>query len=196
MNKIATGFTLAAAMMMVGCIASYENTSVDNDRFERAEQLGSGFGGNIDLTDGRLQGEIGRVDIDNQSPELSGFDDGGFAYIEVLGAGNNGVAMNIVELNGGLDHPSLTDGFTGTFSYDDYFEAEEGDLRVMSLGCSGDEAYAWDYDQPASETTIEVLEVEEGLRVDYISSTERVDPMTGVSTGEMQSSEGSFVIQQ
>ena len=196
MNKIAIGFTILAAALMVGCIDSYDYGANDSSRFQPDQQMNGGFGGNIDLTDGRMAGEIGQVAVDTTRPELNGYDDGDFAYVEVLGAGENGVAMNIVELNGGLDHPALQDGFTQRFSYDDYFAGDESELRVMSLGCSGDEAFAWDYDQPASETEIAVLEVEDGLQIDYVASTERIDPMTGVSTGEMQTSEGSFVIQR
>lgn len=193
MKKIALlTAAVSAIALTVGCIDAYSYQDADNERFNRINDFTGGFTGNIDLRDGALEGDIGAVSVDNSGALLNGYDDQGFAYVEVLATGDNGVAMNIVELNGGLNHPDLQDGFTRTFSYEDAFN-EDG-LTATSLGCSGDEAYDWAYDAPADETEIAVTETDEGMRIDYTSRTEVFDAFTGNPTGDMQSASGSFVI--
>jgi len=192
MKKLTKGFVLFGALgLSVACADGYNY--VDSDRFEAIEQLTSGFEGNMEFVDnGQISGDIGAVRIDSNNAELNGADQGNASYIEVMGQGENGIAMNVLSIEGGIDHDALQPGFASNFNAQEY----DSDLFVTAIGCSGDREYDWDYDQPADDVDIEVLpgDSDDSMRIDYTARTRPLDPMSGAPTGDVQTSSGSFTV--
>ena len=190
MKKLATLATLISAVAIVGCTAETPYTEPSNlEGFESV--AGDNFYdyGNMLLRQGEMRGDVGSVrGIDSDASMLTGYDDGEWASVEVHADTTRGSAMNLLEVQGGMDE--LEPGFEGTFSSDDYNET----LNVQVINCSGDSRYDWDYDAPADEVDVVVTEgsAPGDVLVDYEARTFRVDPFTGLQTGEAEMVTGSF----
>ena len=179
-----------AALLLSGCVVdrSYDESLANSDGVERFSDQGYGVFGDVALRDGRLVGDIGPVrNLDNDAT-LSGWDDGNYTTLEVVAQNQDGAAMNLIDIYGGIDHPLLRPGTTHTFSGVDI--AEEGALQLYVLGCAGDAPYQWTYDTPADEVEVTVSETEDGLR--------RFDFTTRTASGDFGGtlvSTGTFVVE-
>jgi hypothetical protein len=76
------------------------------------------------------------------------------------------------------------------FSYD---EASFSDEQIYANVCGGDSSSSFDYDQPARNGTLTIEEAPNGLRtVDIQTEAPVLDPVTGVETGEVETSTATF----
>lgn len=182
-----------------GCVANHSYYEpVEEGDYEFFEDLGGGYMGNLQLLEGRLAGDIGPVTgVDSEATLLEGFDDGSFADVQVIAETERGVVMSWVEIVGGTDHPALQPGFSQTFREND-FGFDSRNLHVRVVNCSGDEAYDWDYDQPADEVVVQVEEgpLEETLLVNFTTRTFEVDPFTGIREPTATEVNGNFVVRR
>jgi hypothetical protein len=154
-----------------------------------------GFGEPIDANNGELGGDYGEIDHPEPVPaDVSGWDDYGFARVEVMAYSNQGVSMAIIEVYGGLDQEELEPGTSRTYSADEAYGYGEG-ADVMVTGCAGQEAYDWMYDDMADEVRVEVTEDPEdpGLRTYSFEADFRQYDWQGDTYGSRTTTlEGSF----
>lgn len=192
MNIFTKGFVLVGALgLSVACADGYDYNNPDQSRFQPVTELTSGFAGNMQFErSGQLEGEIGAVNVDSTTASLNGIDEGDVSYVEVMAQGQNGIGMNVLSIQGGLNNPQLQPGFTGNFTNEDYGSP----LYVEAVGCSGDREYDWDYDVPADDVEIEVTpgDSDDSVTINYTLRTRVSDPMNGAPTGDVQNASGSF----
>jgi hypothetical protein len=188
MKNLILGTCVSGLMLAsVGCVDSY--TYVDQDL------LNGGFlgaGSNMQLTNGRLRGDFGpRSGFDGDATFMSGTNDREYQMTTVnvsreqdrLGAGM--VILSVV----GRTLDELGPG-QHRFAYSD----SGLDQQIYVNGCSGPGIESFDYDLPADRGTVSIEETPEGLRrVEVITETTRVDPVTGnILAGEVETSETVF----
>lgn len=156
---------------------------------------GGDFGSPIDAQNGELGGDYGDMDQPPSEADVSGWDDYGFARVEVMAYSDEGVRMAIVEVYGGLDQADLEPGTIRTFRADTGYYGDYDGADVMVTGCAGQEAYQWMYDDMADEVTIEVTEDPEdpGMRTYAFTADFRQYDWTTDSYGSTTTTlEGSF----
>lgn len=194
-KKLVTLSSLVAAFgALTGCMTQNEYyDQYDSERVEFVERSGvvDAYEGNLDLLAGHMRGDVGNVrDIDSNASLLTGYGDTEYASVELHADTRSGVAMNLLDIYGGLD--ALEPGLVQTFRSSD--DIDYGALNVQVLNCAGQARYSWDYDQPADEVQVRVSEADEpgALRVNYTARTFDVDPFTGLQTGGVSEVAGSF----
>lgn len=126
------------------------------------------FTGNLTLQSPELSGSVGDVGglRSENVTSLDGWSEAHWASITTLGDGDNGSAMAILELEGGIAHPDLAPGARLVFRLG---EPAPGDLFIYTVGCSGPAQDRWEFDEPAEETIVEVGEDPEDPNVLAIS---------------------------
>ena len=107
---------------------------------------------------------------------------------EVFQLARIGAGMVILAISGTtLDEMALGEH---RFNYD---EAGFSDQAVYANVCGGDSSSSFDYDQPARNGTIVIEEAPGGQRtVEVQTETPVLDPMTGLETGEVETSTSNF----
>lgn len=161
---------LAMASLAVGCVSerhlppSEENlVSLDEiaQRNRLADESATSNGyqplvGQLPVRNGGLDGSIGGVS--GLSPdgefETSGWGEPQYASVYTVGHGENGAAMTIVELEGGLNHEDLKPG--AHLEYDVYNPGAGSGLFAYVVGCSGEVVNEWGFDQVADHTVLDV----------------------------------------
>jgi hypothetical protein len=154
--------------------------------------IASGTGNTMSLRDGYLVGDFGtRRGFDGETTRLEGSTDLEYKSTSVnivreqrgVGAG-----MVILAISGTtLDEMALGEH---RFNYD---EAGFSDQAVYANVCGGDSSSSFDYDQPARNGTIVIEEAPGGQRtVEVQTETPVLDPMTGLETGEVETSTSNF----
>lgn len=201
MNKVGMLGSLvgAVALMGAGCMVNRDYYQpLEEGDYQYFEDPSGGFARNLDLVGGNIRGDVGPVtNVDHEATILDGYDDGSFSDVQVIAETDRGVAMNWVEIVGGVNHPALRPGFSQTFSENDYgYDSRSVHIRIVN--CAGDQAYDWTYDQPADEVDVSV---EEGpspdiVRVNYTARTFEVDPFTGVREPSATTVTGSFDVRR
>jgi hypothetical protein len=184
LGTCASGLLLAS----VGCIDSY--TYVDQDL------LNGGFlgsGANMQLQNGRLQGDFGpRGGFDGDATLMSGNNDREYQMTTVNVAREQdrvGAGMVILSVVG----RTLDDLEPGEHRF---VYSESGlDQQIYVNGCSGPDVRSFDYDLPADQGTVSVEQAPDGTRrIDIQAETTRVDPATGQPmVGSVETAEASFV---
>lgn len=185
MNKLTPLLALLATVVTVGCTqqSPYYESYGDRD-LEMLESSELADYGNLDLRGGQIAGDIGTVrGLDEEARLRNGYGDETYASLEVHADNEDGAAMNLVEVWGGLDR--LEPGTRQTFRPEDT-DYEGDELSVQVIGCAGPSAYDWQYDAPADEVEVEVSEGSEPgvLRLDYTARTFRNARFTGLPTQE------------
>jgi hypothetical protein len=134
----------------------------DSEIFEEGDSVvpedPAGVDSPVDLRGGSLLGDMGRVrDFDDEDPMLRGWNADGYANLEVHAEkpDGTGVAMVIIGVTGGLEHPELRSG--AHFEFNQYEYPESG-LHVNLIGCSGPVEGDWAFDQGADTVTLDVSE--------------------------------------
>lgn len=113
--------------------------------------------GQLPVQNGALDGSIGYVaGLRPESEyETSGWGEPSYASVYTVGWGENGAAMTIVEVEGGLHHEDLQPG--AHLEYDLYDPpSETPSLFAYVVGCAGEELNSWEFDQIADHTSIDV----------------------------------------
>ncbi len=194
-QKLVTLSSLVVGLSaLTGCMAQneyYDQYDTERVEFVQVGGVNDVYEGNLDLSAAHMRGDVGSVrDIDSSASLLTGYGDTEYASVEIHADSRDGVAMNLLDIYGGLD--ALEPGLVRTFRSTD--DIEYGALSVQVLNCAGQERYAWDYDQPADEVQVRVSEADEpgALRVDYTARTFDTDPFTGIQTGGVSEVEGTF----
>jgi len=188
MLKKATLSLAALAFAATGCLSSERQINSYNEDVTFAESIESL--GNV-VTDGaRIQGDIGALQNLDDVAVVNGNDDGSWASLEVITSTQRGAAMHWLDIQGGLNHPSLAPGSHLTFRSGEYSSDPNG-LHVDAMACQGAEAYAWDYDEPASQVDMVVTETDDpsAVKIDYTTQV----PASGFNTSDRVSS-GTFVL--
>ncbi len=139
--------------------------------------------------DGHIRGDIGPVTgLNNDATEMMAFDDGDYASVETVVELPGRATMTLLSIVG--PDTVLRAGFRGSFSLESY---SSDNTNVTMLGCVGQDVDVYDeYDMPADEVTVEVVEGDQpdeldvsvtGLWSDHDSSTgERLDSFREAST--------------
>ena len=113
------------------------------------------YGGQLEVSDARLSGEIGDVRIADQAASVDGYNDHDIATVySLVERAENGSAMTVLEFRGGLQN--FTDPGTERFRADAVRRTEDPDRFVSAVGCSGVISGEWDYDTPAEEIELTV----------------------------------------
>jgi hypothetical protein len=164
---------LAVGVLAVGCTQTtpydtgYDNASFEdlrgdvNEEFQPELRNDSEYRdliGQLPIRSGSLDGNIGDVDgLRQDNPtDTSGWGEPYYASVYTVGWGDNGAAMTILEVEGGLHHDALQDGAELEFNL--YDDAAADGLNIYTVGCSGPEENNWEFDQVADETKITVTE--------------------------------------
>lgn len=134
-------------------------------------------------------GDVTGLRTENVS-RIDGWGDAYWADVSTVGDGDNGAAMTILTFEGGLDHPDLGPGARLTFRLG---EPATSEVMVYTIGCSGPAEDMWEFDEPASETTVEVEEHPDDPAVLVYSYEARfADGYYGDTPGEPSVVRGSF----
>lgn len=181
----------AIALLSSGCLVERTYDDVNSDRLQFNDVFASSFESNLPLRNATLAGDLGAVRGLDGVANASGFTDSTYASVESIGSNQSGSGMTIINFIGGIDHADLQVGSSVRSTMDDY---SDGDLHVEAIGCSGAEIYNWDFDQPADEVDVDVVEGSvEGARViNYTARWFERDTFTGAPTGNSQTVVGSF----
>lgn len=188
MKHILLGACGAGILASIGCVQDF--TYVDP-----AQNIGFAGGSNMALRDGFLAGDFGaRRGFDGEATRLEGTSDRQYQNTSVNVVREQrgvGAGMVIVAVSG-TTLEALSVG-EHRFSYD---EAELASEAIYVNVCGGDSASGFDYDQPAQNGTVTIEDAPNGLRtVDVHTEAPRLDPITGVETGEMEESDATFTFQ-
>jgi hypothetical protein len=185
MKKLAAPLLLLTVAALVGCSQQtpyYESYGDDDLEYLDVEEWADY--GNLDLVDGHVRGDIGDVHGLDQSAQLrNGYDDTTYASMEVHAENEDGAAMQLLEVWGGLDR--LEPGTRQIYRPEEA-SYDEDELTVQVIGCSGPNTYDWQYDQPADEVEVVVSEGDEPgvMRLDYTARTFRNDAFTGLPSAQ------------
>lgn len=190
MKNLLLGACAAGLSLSTGCVQEF--TYVDPTQ---NIDIATGTGNTMSLRDGYLVGDFGaRRGFDGETTRLEGSTDLEYKSTSVnivreqrgVGAG-----MVILAISGTtLDEMALGEH---RFNYD---EAGFSDEAVYANVCGGDSSSSFDYDQPARNGTIVIEEAPGGQRtVEVHTETPVLDPMTGLETGEIETSTSNFTFQ-
>lgn len=189
MKNILLGASTAGLLAAsVGCVQDF--TYVDP-----AQNVGFSGGSNMALRDGFLAGDFGaRRGFEGEATRLEGTSDRQYQNTSVNVVREQrgvGAGMVIVAISGTtLDALSAGEH---RFSYDE--AALDAEAIYVNV-CSGDSASGFDYDQPAQNGSLTIEDSPNGLRtVDVHTEAPRLDPVTGVETGEIEESDATFSFQ-
>lgn len=120
----------------------------------------------IPLMGARLAGDLGRVQgLVSDDPAYSGYTEDGWrsvVRVETSSAAGGWAVAAIVELDGGIGHPSLRPG--AHLVVRAAGPGEDG-LTVRVVGCSGESLADFEIEKDADEIDLEVLEEEPGTRL-------------------------------
>ena len=177
-----------------GCAVQQRDVAHYNEDVEFYEDQDFQNYGNIDAQDGWLAGDIGSMTNLALDANVSGYDEGSYSSIEVLGQNNDGAAMHLLDFIGGIHHPALRPGAEMTFRTGNY-PSEGNALHMEVMVCSGDTAYAWDYDEAAEEVHLTVSETDDPqvIQIDYTTQVGS-NPSFGLQNPD--SSTGRFLLRR
>ena len=194
MKRILILSSLLAIPTLLACGTQERELDGYSEDLEYFDESGGRAYGNIDAQDGRIIGDFGSLRGVDAPATVSGYDEGNYATIEVLTENQSGSAMHYIEINGGINHPALRPGAELRFAGDDY-PIDDSQLYMTAVACSGQSAYAWDYDEGSDELTATVSETEDPdvVRIDYTSEV-RNDREFGFNDVEVSS--GSFLLRR
>lgn len=186
MKNILLGACTAGLCLSVGCVQEFDYVDPTQN-----VDLGGG-GSNMALQDGFLAGDFGtRRGFEGEATRLEGSSDRQY----------RSTSVNVVREQRGLGAGMVILAVSGTtidemavgehrFSYD---EATYSDEQIYANVCGGDSSSSFDYDQPARNGTLTIEEAPNGLRtVDIQTEAPVLDPVTGIETGETETSTASF----
>jgi hypothetical protein len=153
---------LATLTFSVGCTTersldgSYRETGYVTPGSDAFVELAEA--GNLDVLSSTLRGTLGGVAVDHDAA-ATGFAEEGYTTIyNNVDVAQNGAVMTIVDIIGGLEHPSFVPGFRATYAADDFYGLDASAAFVNVIGCSGQTAGAWDYDSGAESVAISIDE--------------------------------------
>jgi hypothetical protein len=114
-------------------------------------------GSALEVKSAEIEGDLGSIttfgghatDSNIQTSHWDGYD-----QVTVTVVDDEGAAMNIVEIQGGLNHPDLEPG--SRLHFDNNVFPDADDLQISVIGCAGPSPGNWDYDRPAEEVDVEV----------------------------------------
>lgn len=188
------GATTGLALALTACAYERPLSEGYNEDVEIFEPSDLDAYGNLSTEDARIRGDIGDMrNLDNPAT-ASGFDDGSYTTLEVITEDDRGAAMHWLEFYGGVNHPALQPGNRLSFVGGNYPD-QDGEIHVEAMACSGSQIYAWDYDEPAGRTDLEVKEVPGNPSLVQVDYTTYVPDTTGFFGTETVSS-GTFVLQR
>lgn len=163
---------MTIALQLWGCIADQPLASAfaDDGAYRPYSSFSNFTNDPILLVRGHLTGDIGPMRNMDNAAQLNGYHDDGFTAVEVITTSPQGAAMALLDIHGGINHPSLVPGTQWVFRRNEV-PNEEGALFVTGLGCAGDGAVGdWDFDRPLDEVRI-VVEHTENPNVKRLSFT-------------------------
>lgn len=197
---------LAMISLAVGCMSERQlptgdDNLVSQDEIEAGSDLSEepavsdGYRplvGQLPVQNGELDGSIGMVSglAPDGDYDTSGWGEPHYASVYTLGTGENGAAMTIVEIEGGLNHADLQPGAHLEYSVYDT-GADHESLFAYVVGCAGPETNTWDFDQVADETTIDVSQHPDDANILILDYEAR---FTDWETGAPSSVVGTFEI--
>lgn len=148
--------------------------------------------GQLPVQNGELDGSIGMVSglAPDGDYDTSGWGEPHYASVYTLGTGENGAAMTIVEIEGGLNHEDLQPGAHLEYSIYDT-SADPDSLFAYVVGCAGPETNTWDFDQVADETVIDVSQHPDNANILILDYEARFSDW---ETGERSNVVGTFEI--
>jgi hypothetical protein len=190
LGMLGVGALLAAS---VGCMVENEYLDgYDRGSVQLLDRDSFMYAGNLELNSGHMRGDVGTVrGIDANASYLTGYGDSDYATIEVHADGQRGVAMNLLEVYGGLDR--LQPGTEATFRPDEGYYGGNQQLSVQLVNCAGPARYEWDSDDVAAQVTVRVTEPAPGVgRVEYTALTFDTDPYTGLQSNRASEVSGRF----
>jgi hypothetical protein len=192
-----TRLTLLAAvfsLLVSGCLTQERDITSYNEDVEYFENQDYYDYGNIDAEEGQLFGNIGPMQDLEMAAKVAGYDEGEYSSIEVLGENNEGAAMHLIDIHGGIRHPALTPGAEMTFRTGNY-PSESNEIHIEVMACAGESAYMWDYDEPAETVHVSVSETEDPdvIQIDYTTEVQS-QPVFGLPADETSS--GRFLLRR
>jgi hypothetical protein len=182
--------TTALVASTVGCLQ--ERTYLD-------PSANLGFGAdpaaNMSLRDGFLRGDFGdRRGFDGVATNLNGSNDGEYRMTTVnvvREEAGRGAGMVILSTSG-RTIDALEAG-EHVFRYDPESLVDD---EIFVNVCGGNDASAFDYDAPAANGSLTIVDLPEGGRsVDLHTETPVLNPATGEPTGAVELTDSSFVYQ-
>jgi hypothetical protein len=129
------------------------------------DQLASLFGAApITAIGATVQGRAANFGVNAAARSVSFYEDGYSGYGEIRAQGDGGFVMALLQIGGDLRSLKVGEPVHTAGQYYGEYDAE-GDVADVSIGateCSGSVENQWDVDAPASETIVEVGEVDVG----------------------------------
>lgn len=173
MIRLAPALVCAGLFPLAACFAD-GTSAIFGDRAQRTPYSSfSNFTQEpLQLLGAHLAGDIGPMRSLDEPAQLNGFHERDFTSVEVIVSNPRGSAMSLLDIHGGINHPSLVPGATFAFSRND--TPEEGAFFISGLGCAGTGAVGdWDYDRPLEsvEVTVEATDNPEISRLHFTSAT-------------------------
>lgn len=197
---------IAASGLIVGCMTERELPPSEEDLLTQDEMTVVDLPrtppptsneyrplvGQLPVQNGELDGSVGTVSglVADSDYDTSGWGEPTYASIYTVGWGQDGAAMTIVELEGGLNHPDLQPGAHLEYNIYDTSGANDS-LFAYVVGCAGEEQNEWTFDQVADETIVDVSAHPSDanvLIIDYEAS------FTDWQSGETSSVVGTFEV--
>ncbi len=187
MKNILLGACAAGLCLSTGCMREFEYRDPTQNL-----DLNTGSGNAVSLRDGYLVGDFGsRRGFDGETTRLEGSTDHEYKSTSVnIVREQRGVGAGMVIL--AISGTTLDEMAVGEhrFAYD---EAGFSDEAIYANVCGGDSSSSFDYDQPARSGTIVIEEAPGGQRtVEVQTEAPVLDPMTGLETGEVETSTSNF----
>lgn len=180
--------SLGLSLLAVGCMN-------EREYMDPAQNLGglNGSVSNMAVRDGLLRGDFGpRKGFDGEATDMNGSSDYEFktSNVNVAREENNKGAGMVILWTNGKTLEQLEDG-RHDFAYDENSIDQD---EITANVCSGAAPGSYDYDQPVDKGHIVVSDNPEGgKQVDVHTETNKLDPVTGARTDEVEVADTSFV---
>lgn len=119
---------------------------------------------------------VNGVAVAGDATDITSFNEPGWLDLQIMRAENSNAAMALMYLDADLDSPTFSRvGSLTRFENGNMVEGPEGaddNMFFSYQGCAGEQAYNWDFDEPAEEIVIGVEEgPNEGDRVVNVEAT-------------------------
>jgi hypothetical protein len=189
-NLLVSSALLGLTVSAMGCLQ--ERTYLDPEQdFGFADS--GGVSSNMPLRSGTLRGDFGsRRGFDGEATDLQGSNDAeyGMTTVNIVREeARRGAGMVIFSTSG----RTLDDFEVGEHAFRYNAESLTSNEEVFVNVCGGDDASAFDYDTPAERGTVTIEEDTAGNRTVAVhTETPVLDPVSGVPTGSIESTDSSF----
>lgn len=189
--KVALPALACIALPLTACVN--ERVYVDPSQAPTVDADWGAEPATLNVFSGSLRGDFGpRRGFDGEATSVNAHSDPTFvsSVVDVARVEQGkGMGMVILYTSGIL----LEDLELGSHTF--HFDPNSLDLPPVGANvCSGTEDGTIDYDLPADSVVVNVSVTPEGRTYDVSTVTSTIDPMTGEFTGEVETSDVSFVL--